>query len=274
MTVDVASLWDFTQPDLSEERFRAALHGAQKDDTLILTTQIARTFGLRRDFARAREILAAIEGDIAGASAEARSRYWLELGRTYASAAHPPAAADDGRALEAARGYYARALACAREGGEDGLAIDAIHMLAFVDTAPADQLQWGQRALAVCLASSQPAAMRWQASIRNNVGYALHLLGRYQEALDEFMVARELRVQKGDPELIGVADWMIAWTLRAMARIDEALEIQLRLEREYQARGEPSRYVFEELELLYRELGQEDLARDYRNKRDALAGQS
>ena len=37
------------------------------------------------------------------------------------------------------------------------LAIDAVHMLAFVDTAPMDQLKWGEEALAIALSSSQPA---------------------------------------------------------------------------------------------------------------------
>ena len=43
---------------------------------------------------------------------------------------------------------------------------------------------------------------------------------------------------------------MIAWTLRALGRLNEALEIQPRLEREYDEAGEPDPYVFEELELL------------------------
>lgn len=43
---------------------------------------------------------------------------------------------------------------------------------------------------------------------------------------------------------------MVAWTPRALNRTDEALNIQLRLEREADAAKQPA-YVFEELELLY-----------------------
>ena len=64
-------------------------------------------------------------------------------------------------------------MATARDAGLDGLAIDAIHMLACVDTAPTDQLKWAQQALVVVEASSQADAKRWEASIRNNVGYEI-----------------------------------------------------------------------------------------------------
>ena len=40
--IDVAPLWDFAKPEASEQRFRAALSGAQGDDVLVLQTQIAR----------------------------------------------------------------------------------------------------------------------------------------------------------------------------------------------------------------------------------------
>jgi hypothetical protein len=45
---------------------------------------------------------------------------------------------------------------------------------------------------------------------------------------------------------------MVARTLRSLQRHDEALAIQLRLEREFDAAGQPHPYVFEELEALYR----------------------
>ena len=61
MAIDLDALWDFSKPALSEERFRSALAGASGDDALILQTQIARTWGLRRDFERARAILAEVE---------------------------------------------------------------------------------------------------------------------------------------------------------------------------------------------------------------------
>ena len=142
-------------------------------------------------------------------------------------------------------------------------------MLAFVDTDPADQLAWGLRALAVLEGSAQPAARRWEGSLRNNVGSALHQQGRYAEALAQFELALAFRERVGDAEPIRVARWMVAWTLRALGRLDEALAMQLRLERECEAAGAPDPYVFEELEILYRARNETTRADTYAERRKA-----
>jgi len=269
MAIDLAPLWNFSDPAASEQRFRAALASARGDDVLILQTQIARTYGLRGNFARAREILDGIEPALHSAGAEVRVRHALELGRSWASATHPDASqTPDAKAR--ARAAYQRAFELAQAAQLDGLAIDALHMLAFVDTAPADQLKWGQRALALVETSPQPAAKAWEASLRNNVGLALHQLGRFDEALAQFQRALVLRERGTDAEATRIAHWMVAWTLRVLGRADDALAIQLQLERECDAARAPDRYVYEELELLYRARGDADRARSYADKRGAL----
>ena len=265
MAIDLIPLWDFSKPELSEQRFRAALETAKGDDALILQTQIARTHGLRKDFAKAQAVLVAIEPQIKTAGHEARARYALELGRTYASATHSRELLTDAAKTQA-RSAFTEALAIAKsaKSGElDALAIDAIHMFAFIDTAPADQLKWAQEALTVSVASNQPAARRWEGSIRNNLGMALHGLGRFEEALAQFKQALAIREQGSNAGQIRVANWMVAWTLRAMNRLNESLEIQLRLEKECAAADDPDPYVFEELETLYRAKGNEERANYY-----------
>ncbi len=253
--IDLNALWDFAQPALSEQRFREALAQASGDTALVLQTQIARSWGLRRDFGRAREILAQIEPRLAQAGPEPRVRHALEWGRTWASARHTTAEQTDATRAQA-RQSFESALAQARVAGLDALAIDAVHMLAFVDTAPADQLKWAREALALALGSEQPAARRWEASIRNNLGYALHQLGRYDEALVELQQAHALRQQAGNARAEREARWMVAWTLRSLKRADEALALQLQLLADNEAAGTPDVYVFEELATLYRERGQ------------------
>jgi tetratricopeptide (TPR) repeat protein len=268
MAIDLAPLWDFSKPEVSEQRFRQALQGATGDDALILKTQIARTFGLRGNFDRARAVLREVEPAMVAAGPEARIRYHLEMGRTYASATHNPELLDD-EAKATARQHYDAALAAARTAKLDGLAVDAVHMFAFLDTAPADQLKWGEAALDIVLASSQPAAMRWEPSVRNNIGYALHQLGRYDEALSQFKQALVLREARADAEATRVAHWMVAWTMRSLNRGDEALAIQLRLEAENAAAGIPDPYVFEELETLYRAKGNVTRADHYAKLRSS-----
>ncbi len=268
MAIDLDALWDFNHPAQSEQRFQAALAGASPDDALILHTQIARTYGLRGDFARAQDILAKLEAQLASASPQAQTRHALEVGRSWASATHPQSSQTP-QAKERARAAYRQALDLAKKHQLDDLGVDALHMLAFVDTAPTDQLRWAREALAVVQASAQPAARKWEASVRNNIGYALHELGHYDDALAEFRRAVVVREAGSNAQATRIAYWMVAWTLRALQRVDEALEIQLRLEREGDAAGAPDPYVFEELEALYRLREDEARARHYADRRKA-----
>ena len=77
--------------------------------------------------------------------------------------------------------------------------------------------------------------------------------------------------QPSDAQATRVANWMVAWTMRSLGRIDEALEIQLRLEREGDAAAAPDPYVFEELEHLYRQKHDEPRARHYADRKQSLA---
>jgi tetratricopeptide (TPR) repeat protein len=270
MAIDLAPLWNYNNPEISEQRFRAALENATGDDALILQTQIARTYGLRKDFATARETLKSIAISVPSAGAGVRARYELELGRTYASAAHSPEL-QTSEANSIARAAYLRALEIAKSARQDDLAVDAIHMLAFIDTGAAEQLKWGQEALAVVETSAQPAAKSWEASIRNNIGYALHQLGRFDEALAQFQQAVVLRERGANAEAIRTAYWMVAWTLRSLGRLDEALKIQLRLEHECDVAKAPDAFVYEELEILYRKNGSENLANKYAELKKAVS---
>jgi tetratricopeptide (TPR) repeat protein len=271
MTNQITELWDFNHPEISEERFRAALRGASGDEALILQTQIARTYGLRRDFSTARQILAGIEAQVRQAGTEAQVYYYLELGRAYASATHPPEL-QTAEAKEQARAAYQRAVELAEDAKLDHLAIDALHMMAFVDTAPEEQVAWNDKAIAIMQASTQAEAKRWEGAMHNNQGYALHELGRYDEALREFELALKAHERSGNPQKIRVANWMIAWNLRSMGRLEEALAIQLRLEKECEAAGELDPYVFEELEALYRAMDNPQRAEFYAERREASKG--
>ena len=249
--LDLAALWDFNNPTLSEQRFKAALAVAIGDDALILQTQLARSHGLRRDFSSARRLLVELQPQLATASAEARVRHALEWGRAHASARHLPEAIDEAAKAEARRAWQS-ALALARVAALDDLAIDAIHMFAFIDTAPARQQHWAEQALAVVLASSQPAAQRWEASVRNNLGLALEHQGRHADALAQYSKALDLRRKTSHAQNTLVAAYMVARSLRLQGRIDEALLMQQQLLRDSEALGTADPYVLDELSALYR----------------------
>lgn len=263
--MDIDELWDFGDPASSRRRFEERLQVAEGDEALVLRTQVARTHGLAGDFAAASAELDEIAPLIDTAGPGAEARFWLERGRTLCSAAHDPAAIT-AASRDSARAAYLRAVDIATAADLDATRVDALHMLAFVDTDPGEQIGWDRAALDVALASTQPAARAWEGSLRNNLGCALHAAGRLEDALVEFTLALAARERGGDEAAIRVARWMVAWTLRGLGRLSEALEIQERLEVECERAGAPDPYVFAELALLYDALGDTDRADTYRGR--------
>jgi hypothetical protein len=157
-TASVESLWDYQNPELSEARFRQARSGASADEDLILQTQIARTYSLRSDFETAERLLADLSSAVEQSdSAEVACRYYLERGRTLVSATRPASDAEPSR-TEAARGHFQRTLRLAQAAGLDALAIDAVHMMGFVDTTPQDQIAWAKLGLEIAAESEQASA--------------------------------------------------------------------------------------------------------------------
>jgi len=261
-TLDVDAAWDFADPQVSEARFQTLAASATGDAAAILETQIARTYGLRRRFDEARSLLARLEPGLAALGPEAQVRYHLEYGRSWASATHQPAELTPA-ARTTARAAYLRAYEIAREHRLDDLAIDALHMLPMADTDAASGLHWTQLALEVMLQSDQPKARKWEASLRNNLGYYLHGEGRYAEALAMFQSNVPVTERAGNATQTRIAHWMVAWTLRSLGRLDESLAIQLRLEQENARESTPDPYVFEELAQLYRALGDDARGEHY-----------
>jgi tetratricopeptide (TPR) repeat protein len=235
--MDIRSLWDFDDPSASEALFRRLLADAQGDDALSLRTQIARTHSLRRQFAEAHAELDAMLPALDAAGAEPRVRHLLERGRTLRSAGE----------REQALPLFAQAVDRARAARLDELLVDAMHMLALVEPDTADQLAWNDRALAVALASDEPNARAWEGSLANNNGMSLHGAGRFDEALASFRQALAARERDGRPSQLRIAQWMVAWTLRAMKRHTEALALQQRLAQAWPDAGEVDGWVCAEL---------------------------
>lgn len=236
--MDVSPYWNFNDPAASEAAFRKALSaGPSVDDSLTLQTQIARTYGLRSRFGEAHALLDAIEPQLGTAGAEPRVRYLLERGRTFRSS----------KTGDRARPLFVDAAERAHVAKLDALEVDALHMMALVETELEAQMQWNRKALVVAAGSTDPVARNWDASLANNIGMSLHDAGRYDAALAHFETALAARERIGDAGRTRVAQWMIAWTLRSLHRHGEALAILRRLDVENAAVGEPDGHVFEEI---------------------------
>lgn len=262
--VNIQDLWVAGDPVKSEVAFINAKASANSTDKLLLDTQIARTYSMRRDFEKARQILLQVAPWI-DTLQELRVRYELELGRTLCSGAHEQKTITEVD-RQKARELYLQAAQRAQSNRLDDLAVDALHMMAFVEIGSNEQLEWTRKALELARASDQAPAKRWEGALLNNIGYALKELKEYEAALDAFRASRAAFAQEGRMSRVYVADWMIENTLRLQNKLDQALAAQQLLEKTLAAAGKKDRYVFEELAILHRLKG--DLARalDYEAK--------
>jgi len=213
--VDVDSLWEYRDPAASEVRFRAELAAAKGDDRLELLTQIARTYSLRNRFMEAHAILDDVQPRLAHAGARPRIRYLLERGRTFNS---------DG-AAERARPFFVEAFERARKAKEEGLAVDAAHMVAITWSGTKRGLEWNRRGLALARASHDAKARSLVPAILNNCAWDLYALRRYPEALRTFEDAEREWSRRGGPEQVAIARWSIAHCLRTLGREPDALAI-------------------------------------------------
>ncbi len=235
--IDIDAFWEYSDPALSETRFRAALEPAQGDVRLELLTQVARTYSLRRRFAEAHALLDDAEQQLTNAGPRPRVRYLLERGRTFNSSGEP----------EAARVLFVEAWDQAQAAGLEGLAVDAAHMVAITYVGTPAAVAWNARGLTIARVSQDPKARALIPAMLNNSAWDLHALGRFDEALPRFEEAQAAWEARGKPKQIQIARWSVARCLRSLGRCDEALAIQRTLEAEHAAAGTVDGYVFEEI---------------------------
>jgi len=188
------ALWDFSDPGGSEERLRRAADdatGAARDELL---TQAARALGLQGRFVEADEALDALDSP----DDAVRVRVALERGRIRNSAGEP----------EAALRHLHEAARAADAAGLLFLQVDALHMLAIVDSAQAHI--WTAAALRALASTDDARTLRWAVSLHNNAGWALVAAGRLDDAEASFVRARDAAVAHGTAQQVQGADEALA----------------------------------------------------------------
>lgn len=238
----IRSLWDFNDKAASEARFREALKTLSADDALEVETQIARTFSLRRDFDTAHRLLDDVEKRMTASSRPAlRVRYLLERGRTFNSA----------KQFETAKPLFQEAYDIAsKDPALIGLAIDAAHMFGFSKDKD-EAFRWTELGMKLALGSEHPDAIGWRPGLANNLGSTERERGNLDAAMKHFQVALKEHLARSKPLQIRIAYWQVANVHRLQGRIDEALAIQLRIEKDADDAKSPDVYIYTELAELY-----------------------
>jgi tetratricopeptide (TPR) repeat protein len=255
-SIDIDSFWEYSEPAVSEARFRAALSTVEGDLRLELLTQIARTYGMRGRFDEAHALLDQVEGQLSKAGPRPRLRCLLERGRAFNSSG----AREKGRVL------FIEAWGRAQAAHLDGLAVDAAHMAAISCAGSREAIEWTRNGLELARASQDPKARALIPAMLNNGAWDLHDMGRLNEALAMFKEAQAAWEAEGKPAQIRVAKWALGRCLRSMRRYGEALAIQRALEIEHVAAGSVDGFVFEEIAENLTALGKMDQARPYFEK--------
>ena len=251
--MDIESFWEYSDPAVSEQRFRQALDSAAGDQRLELLTQIARSYGLRDRLEEAHQLLDEVESQLPGAGQRPQLRYLLERGRTYNS----------GGDRDKARALFVQAWEAAQSGGQEGLAADAAHMVAITHSGSPEAVEWNERGLGIARGSQDAKARALVPAMLNNCAWDLFEMGRYDDALGWFEQAREEWIQRGPPRQIHIARWAVGRCLRALDRPAEALEIQQALAAEDEAAGAADGFVYEELAENLAAMVRPDEARPY-----------
>jgi tetratricopeptide (TPR) repeat protein len=255
---DFDRLWNYADPAATEETFRAILPRAEEPGNrsyhLQLLTQIARTHGLRGDFAKAHEILDEVEKELTEDLKVARIRYLLERGRAFNSGGEP----------EKARPLFEEAWELATARGEDFHAVDAVHMIAIVEPDAEQQLEWNRKGLELAERSRDPRAGGWQGALTHNIGMTYLDRGDWDAAREAFEKCAAFHVGRDNKGGARVARWCVAHTERRAGHVQEALDLQKALLREYEKAGvEEQGFCAEEIGECLHALGREEEARPW-----------
>ena len=251
------ALWDYNDPGGTELKFRELIPVAKESGDMSyhaqLLTQIARTEGLQRKFEDAHNTLDTVEAMLTDEMVVAKIRYLLERGRVHNSSGQP----------EESKPCFLEAWELGLEHGEDYHAVDAAHMMGIVEP-PDKQLEWAAKAMELAEKSEDERARNWLGPLYNNTGWSYHDLGEYDKALELFEKSLKFREERKDERGIRIAKWTVGRVYRSLGRLEEALEIQRGLEKEFEEKGvEQDGYVFEELGECLLVLKKEDEARKY-----------
>ena len=213
------SLWDFGDPAASAERFRAAAEepGLGRVAKAEYLTQLARALAATGEFDEADAVLGEAAEVLDAPSELVEARIALERARLLVARDLPHEA-------------VALLLTTVRKASAAGsafLALDALHMLALVDTGHEEE--WAHEGIDALDSVSDPRTRRWGVAFHNNLGWRLLYAGNPDAALDHFESAWHFAEEVGTENQRFVARWAKAKCLRTLGRTDEAIAIQREL---------------------------------------------
>lgn len=257
----IDDLWDFGDPEATEKKFRDALEDTPEDNVehrAELLTQIARTHSLRAAFDEAHKVLDTVADVLPDVGDRIKTRYLLERGRTYNSAGEKVKAKE----------LFLQAVDTGKQAGDDNLTVDAMHMMGIVED-PDAAIEWTLRAFSVLDKTKSEKARHWIGPLSNNLGWTYHDRGDFETALTYFVKGHDYRSEAAKEPGYRIAKWAVARCKRSLGSIEEALQEQEAILKEYypgfELRGaiDTDGYVTEEIGECLFALGKAEEAKPY-----------
>lgn len=161
-----------------------------------------------------------------------------------------------------AQPYFQQAWTLATEKGDVYLAIESAVMLS-VSQPPKFQNEWLQKAIGLAEKTDLEVAKLWLAQLYLMSGWHAFDFRRTEEALKYFNLALARPRDPGEMTDVIRIRWCIARCLRALNRVQEALDIQMELLSEVTRLGKVNGHVFLEIAECLQAQQKQDEAKSY-----------
>ncbi len=240
---DIDGFWNFEDLPSTQAKIQSLLPEDSSSWTakdLEVLTQLARVQSLQGNLSMARATLDQAQKKIVELEGPTRLRpeirCLLEQGRVLCAQMTP----------SKAQNYFSQAWSLSANAQEIFFAIDAALMLS-ISQPPKYQNEWLQKALTLAEDSKTEQGQLWLSQLYTMDGWHKFDFRSFDKALESFEKALSRPNFKGDESKRFVIRWCIARTLRALGRVQEALDLQQVLHTELLEIGGSNGYVYLEL---------------------------
>lgn len=230
---------------------------ADKSVYLQILSQIALAQVMQQKFDIAHQTLDEAERLLEPQYQLAKIRLLLERGRVYHQSDR----------LDQALSFFIQSYDLSKLSPEfDFHTVNASHMVAIVEKHAEGKIEWNKRAINLAEQAKDERCHAWLGPIYNNLAQNYIEAEKYLEALQSFQKCKAHAEERGDQIVIRGALWGMGRALRGLNKLDQALDIQNDLLKEYEKISEQSLLP---IELIYvgRGLVYEELAEIYFAKR-------
>lgn len=230
---------------------------ADKSSYLQILSQIALAQAMQQKFDIAHQTLDKAEKLLEPQYQLAKIRLLLERGRVY----------HQSDKLDQALSLFIQSYDLSRLSPEfDFHTVNVSHMVAIVEKHAEGKIEWNKRAINLAEQTKDERCHAWLGPIYNNLAQNYIEAEKYLEALQSFEKCKAHAEERGDQIVIRGALWGVGRALRGLNKLDQALDIQNDLLKEYEKISEqgllPMELIYIGRGLVFEELAEIHFAKE------------